>query len=78
MAETSSVREIISLFGGLKKMAAALGHKNHSTIYGWVRSGKIPSWRDAELRTAAMECHVKIPHETYLSAFGCSDGSEPA
>lgn len=78
MIENNPVREIMSLFGGLKKMAAALGHKNHSTIYGWVRSGKIPSWRDAELRAATMRCDVKIPRKTYLAAFGFADKSEPA
>ena len=69
MADNNPVREIVSRFGGLTKMAAALGHKGHSTIYGWVRAGKIPEWRDAELRKAQSHQGVEIPTEIYAAAF---------
>ncbi|WP_434603749.1 carph-isopro domain-containing protein [Acetobacter oryzoeni] len=70
MHEDNPVREIVSLFGGLTKMASMMGHKNHSTIYGWVRAGKIPSWRDAELKEAAEKNGIHIPDDTHKSAFG--------
>lgn len=69
MNHSDPVREIVALFGGLKKMALALGHKNHSTIYGWVRSGKIPEWRAAEIQAAQLSGEIHIPEETYKAAF---------
>ncbi|WP_395494525.1 carph-isopro domain-containing protein [Acetobacter sp. KSO5] len=69
MCEDNPVKEIVSLFGGLKRMAAIMGHKNHSTIYGWVRAQRIPAWRDAELKKAAGDNGIQIPASTYSSAF---------
>ncbi|OAG78493.1 hypothetical protein Amal_00506 [Acetobacter malorum] len=78
MSQQNAVRKIVAKFGGLKKAAAALGHKNHSTIYGWVRSGRIPLWRQAELQNALVRLQIEIPHETYCAAFGHKGKSESA
>lgn len=69
MCKDNPVREIVSLFGGLKKMASAMGHKNHSTIYSWVRSGKIPNWRNSEIQEAARKNSIHIPDNLRKSAF---------
>ncbi|WP_405055331.1 carph-isopro domain-containing protein [Acetobacter senegalensis] len=79
MSHDNPVREIVSLFGGLTKMASALGHRSHSTIYGWVRAGKIPDWRDGELREAQRRLGIEIPTEIYMAAFlRPIEGSEAA
>ncbi|GFE94907.1 carph-isopro domain-containing protein [Acetobacter persici] len=70
MSQQNAVREIVAMFGGLKRTASALGHKNHSTIYGWVRSGRIPQWREPELQGAISRHQLEIPKETYCAAFG--------
>lgn len=69
MTNCDPVREIVALFGGLKKMSVALGHNSHSTIYGWVRSGKIPAWREAEINAAQLSMKIRIPRNTYEAAF---------
>ena len=76
MNQKNAVRKIVALFGGLKKTASALGHKNHSTIYGWVRSGRIPAWREAELQNAIGHLQIEISQEDYSAAFGRAARSE--
>jgi len=36
------VADVIDRFGGVRPMAAALGHKNPSTVQGWKERGVIP------------------------------------
>ncbi|GFE98074.1 carph-isopro domain-containing protein [Gluconobacter sp. Gdi] len=56
----SLVRQLVDLFGGMKKMAVALGHRSHTTIYGWIRSDRIPPWRESEIREAAIALGVDV------------------
>lgn len=55
------VETIISKFGGLRAMAKALGHKHPTTVQGWKVSGRIPSWRMAEIREAANIAGIELP-----------------
>ncbi|WP_408734774.1 carph-isopro domain-containing protein [Komagataeibacter europaeus] len=56
---------VVSAFGGLTKATKALGHRTHSTIYSWVRKGRIPHWRHAEIVRAADREGVEIPNDLF-------------
>lgn len=56
---------VVNAFGGLTKATKALGHRTHSTIYSWVRKGRIPHWRHAEIVEAADREGVQIPHDLF-------------
>lgn len=49
----TQAERIIERFGGLTKLADALGHKFPTTVQGWKVRGRIPSsQQDAVLRAA--------------------------
>ena len=52
--------EIIEAFGGLTKMAHALGHKHVTTVQSWKETGRIPRWRVWEIEHAADRHGVKL------------------
>ncbi len=52
---------VIESFGGLTKTANALGHRSVTTVDGWKRSGRIPSWRKREIEDAAQREGVTLP-----------------
>jgi hypothetical protein len=52
---------IIDRFGGLSAMAKALHHKHPTTVQGWKKSGKIPSWRVHEVVKAAKANNIVLP-----------------
>lgn len=56
------VENLINAFGGLSKMARALGHKHVTTVQGWRDSGRIPHWRYHEILSAAEREGVDIPN----------------
>lgn len=56
-----NVKMIIDRFGGLSAMAKALEHKHPTTVQGWKKSGKIPSWRIHEVMKAAEANNIKLP-----------------
>lgn len=56
----SNAQHIIERFGGLTKMAKALGHKHVTTVQGWKNSGKIPSYRIFEIEAAAKRLGIDL------------------
>lgn len=55
----NTAKSIIEAFGGLTKMARALGHKHCTTVQGWQKSGNIPDWRRDEIFRAADESGIR-------------------
>jgi hypothetical protein len=58
---TTTTSEIINAFGGVSKLAKALGHANVTTVDGWKRKGRIPHWRRLEIVDAAKREGVELP-----------------
>ncbi|WP_373320204.1 carph-isopro domain-containing protein [Gluconacetobacter sacchari] len=52
---------IARAFGGIAPMAAALGHRGHTTVYGWCKSGRIPPWRWHEIHSTATRLSIELP-----------------
>jgi hypothetical protein len=46
-------RDIIRTLGGIRPLARALKHKNHTTVQGWYERGVIPSDRLNEVLAVA-------------------------
>ena len=44
-----NARQIISERGGIRKLARALDHRNHTTVQGWWDRERIPEDRRAEV-----------------------------
>jgi hypothetical protein len=65
--ETNPALEIINAFGGVSKLAKALGHRNVTTVDGWKRSGRIPDWRKFEICQAAELAGIGLPPGFNLS-----------
>jgi len=55
-----SAEIIIKRFGGIRKMARKLGHRNHTTVQGWADSGVIPAQRQREILDAAKALGVRV------------------
>jgi hypothetical protein len=55
-------REIIRSLGGIRPLARALGHRNHTTVQGWYERGSIPTDRLNEVLAAAAK--PKIAQDT--------------
>ena len=49
----STHSEIIKQIGGIRKVASAIGHDNHTTVQGWADRDKIPVERWSEIIRAA-------------------------
>lgn len=41
--------EIIKRLGGIRPVARKLGHRNHTTVQGWLERNRIPEWRKPEV-----------------------------
>jgi hypothetical protein len=57
--------EIIELFGGIRPMAKALGHKHPSTVQAWADNESIPHWRFYEILTAARKMRLGIKESDF-------------
>lgn len=76
MAEQPNIAElVIQAFGGLTKTSEACGHRHVTTVDGWRRSGRIPSWRRPELIAAADRLGVTLPDEFLRPAIAASEAA---
>ncbi len=62
-------KEIIRLFGGIRPMQTALGHKNASTVQYWADKG-IPHWRYGEILEAARKHRIKLAKKDLANGNG--------
>ncbi len=53
---------IIQAFGGLSKAASAIGAPV-STVQHWRDTGRIPRWREQQVREAAVKVGLTLPVE---------------
>lgn len=60
--------EIINLFGGIRPLARALGHKNATTVQAWAEKGKIPTWRWHEVLKAARAKRLGLSEASFNGA----------
>lgn len=60
--------QIISRFGGLTRLAKALGHKNVTTVQGWKERGVIPARRQQELLCLAKQQGVSLSPADFFEA----------
>lgn len=58
-----TVLTVVDLFGGIRPMSRALGHKNPTTVQRWRREGSIPQWRNLEILLAARKKKIKLTKE---------------
>lgn len=64
----SQAARIVAKFGGLTATSKALGHKNPTTVQGWVERGYIPSRRHDELLAAAKRSNVDLKPEDFFAS----------
>lgn len=65
MGMMTEAEATILAFGGLSKLAKALGHRNVTTVQGWKGRGSIPSWRRREVMDAATAHGVQLPADFF-------------
>jgi hypothetical protein len=51
---------VIRRFGSQRKLAAALGHTNHTTVQGWKASGRIPAQQQVAVLDAAARLGIEL------------------
>lgn len=71
---TLPVKSTIDAFGGMLPCSKALGHTNHTTVQGWLKSGRIPRWRETEIKEAAERLGISLPSESSAEPPSDSDG----
>lgn len=59
---------IISKFGGLSKLAKALGHKHPTTVQGWRVRGFVPAPQMEAVLKAARKSSIKLGPDDFFSA----------
>ena len=59
MAHMTQAERIIERFGGITRLAKALGHRHPTTVQGWKNSGYIPARRQQAVLDAA--AHEGVP-----------------
>lgn len=63
MLQVESVKDLVQALGGLTATARGLGHKNPSTVHGWLKSGSLPHWRIPEVLTLAESKNLPVTRE---------------
>lgn len=58
---------IIDRFGGIRKLATLLGHKNASTVQGWKERGSIPDRHKAKVIAAAQSAGINLRPEHFFA-----------
>lgn len=62
----SQSERIIGVFGGLTKLANALGHKNVTTVQGWKARGFVPARQQPLVLEAARKAGVLLAPEDFF------------
>jgi len=55
------VNSLVSKFGGIRPMAAKLGHKHVTTVRWWVAKGYVPRFQEANIALAAQREGISLP-----------------
>lgn len=58
---SAKVDSLVSKFGGIPKMAEALGHKHVTTVRWWIKKGYVPRFQEANIMLAAQREGIKLP-----------------
>jgi len=56
----TQAEHVISKFGGVSSLAAALGHRNPTTVSGWSQRGYIPARQQARVLEVARERGIDL------------------
>jgi len=59
--------------GGINAAARILGHRNSSTVQGWVERGYIPPRRQAEVLKKAREAGIEFSPSDFVVHLGLPD-----
>jgi len=71
MLRMTQAERIISKFGGLSKLADALGHKHPTTVQGWRGRGFVPTRQIQAVLAAAKRRGISL---TLADLFAKGDG----
>lgn len=61
--------QIITAFGGIRAMQRALREKHPNLVKNWSVSGRIPHYREDQIRRAAAEGGINLPNDAMLQLF---------
>ena len=64
----SNARIIVARFGGIRSLARVLGHRNPTTVQGWVVRGYIPARRQQEVLEAAHTAGVALSPADFFTS----------
>ena len=56
------IERIFDAFGGTSALARAAGVPI-TTAHSWLRRGRIPSWREVQLKQAALVAKISLPQQ---------------
>lgn len=61
--------QIITAFGGIRAMQRALREKHPNLVKNWSASGRIPHYREDQIRRAAAEGRINLPEDAMSQLF---------
>jgi len=64
----TQAERIIARFGGLTKLARALGHEHPTTVQGWKKRGVIPARQQGKVLDAATANGVALEPADFFKA----------
>lgn len=62
----NTAEKIVQLFGGQRRLADILGHKNQTTVQGWCLRGVIPVRQIPEVLRAGRRLGLTIKYEDFF------------
>lgn len=62
----AKISRIVARFGGRVEMAKALGHKNVSTVQGWIDRAAIPPKQQPDVLDAAARLDLRMELEDFV------------
>lgn len=68
-SEETAADKIIQAFGGIRAMQRALREKHPNLVKNWSVSGRIPRYREDQIRRAAAEGRVNLPENAMSQLF---------
>lgn len=64
----SSVRRIVNLFGGLTRLSTGLGHRNPTTVQGWLVRGVVPVRQIPKVIAVGRKLGVELSLDDFFDA----------
>lgn len=69
MEAQNPVTGLIGHFGGLRKLMRAVRAESPNLVQNWEKNGRIPHYREDQIKKAAEDRNVEVPPDLWTQLF---------